>query len=305
MNAVYLASLRNVAGHGRLLDSEACSGTVQSGASASAQKAEAKAASAGQILLIDPKQLRRAWLTRSLTEWASDFACIAVASARELPSPAVDDRLPIRLVIISIGGADVTDAWVTDELALLRERFANLPIVVLADRDDASNVRAALQLGARGYLPTSVDPAVAGSALQLVLAGGAYAPPTALLSADHKDAAGCGEELLRPRQGSDARATLAAFTPRQREVLKLLGEGRPNKVIARQLGMCESTVKVHVRHIMRKLGARNRTQVALKLREITAADDSTSCEPRKACGIELVDQKNGVSNRMGRDSFMA
>jgi len=54
-------------------------------------------------------------------------------------------------------------------------------------------------------------------------------------------------------------------------VLELLGQGRPNKVIAQRLAMCESTVKVHVRQIMRKLGATNRTEVALKLRELAAA----------------------------------
>ncbi|MCS6780698.1 MAG: response regulator transcription factor, partial [Geminicoccaceae bacterium] len=70
--------------------------------------------------------------------------------------------------------------------------------------------------------------------------------------------------------GTGPCAALGWLTPRQREVLELLGQGRPNKVIAQRLAMCESTVKVHVRQIMRKLGARNRTEVALKLRELTA-----------------------------------
>ena len=54
-----------------------------------------------------------------------------------------------------------------------------------------------------------------------------------------------------------------AFTPRQSEVLERLGEGKPNKVIARDLNMTEATVKVHVRQIMRKFGVANRTQAAL------------------------------------------
>ena len=53
-----------------------------------------------------------------------------------------------------------------------------------------------------------------------------------------------------------------------REVLSGLGEGRPNKIIAYQLGICETTVKVHMRHIMRKLGATNRTHAALLAREM-------------------------------------
>jgi DNA-binding NarL/FixJ family response regulator len=53
-----------------------------------------------------------------------------------------------------------------------------------------------------------------------------------------------------------------SFTNRQSQVLACLREGKPNKLIAYELTMCESTVKVHVRHIMKKLGATNRTQVA-------------------------------------------
>jgi DNA-binding NarL/FixJ family response regulator len=54
-----------------------------------------------------------------------------------------------------------------------------------------------------------------------------------------------------------------SFSPRQLQVLELLKEGKQNKIIAYELGMCESTVKVHIRQIMRKLKARNRTQVVL------------------------------------------
>jgi DNA-binding NarL/FixJ family response regulator len=59
------------------------------------------------------------------------------------------------------------------------------------------------------------------------------------------------------------------LTDREKQVLGLLGVGTANKLIARQLGLTESTVKVHVRHIMRKLGATNRTQAALCLNSIT------------------------------------
>ena len=74
----------------------------------------------------------------------------------------------------------------------------------------------------------------------------------------------------RPR-GSALAISSPRLTPRQRQVLELLGQGRPNKVIAQRLALCESTVKVHVRQIMRKLGATNRAEVALKLRELAAA----------------------------------
>ncbi len=61
----------------------------------------------------------------------------------------------------------------------------------------------------------------------------------------------------------DGKGTPIEFSPRQLQVLELLQQGKQNKIIAYELGMCESTVKVHIRHIMRKLNARNRTQVVL------------------------------------------
>jgi DNA-binding NarL/FixJ family response regulator len=62
-------------------------------------------------------------------------------------------------------------------------------------------------------------------------------------------------------------ATSVAFSPRQLQVLGMLQKGKPNKVIAYELGMAEATVKVHIRHIMKKLNARNRTQVVLMTRD--------------------------------------
>ena len=61
----------------------------------------------------------------------------------------------------------------------------------------------------------------------------------------------------------DERGQPIEFSPRQIQVLERLQQGKQNKIIAYELGMCESTVKVHIRHIMRKLNARNRTQVVL------------------------------------------
>jgi DNA-binding NarL/FixJ family response regulator len=61
----------------------------------------------------------------------------------------------------------------------------------------------------------------------------------------------------------DERGQPIEFSPRQSQVLEGLRQGKQNKIIAYELGMCESTVKVHLRHIMRKLNARNRTQVVL------------------------------------------
>lgn len=218
-------------------------------------------------VLVDRQRLRRAWLKASLESWALGGRVAAVASAAEL-APRVDDPSQrIEIAILSVGSLTAADQPVAEDLRWLRSHLPEVPVVLLADREDAASMTAALRAGVRGYLPTSIEPDVARQALALVLAGGSYAPPGLLLAT---------ETAGEPRMSVSAAASttcswLDKLTPRQREVLTLLGQGRPNKVIAQRLCMCESTVKVHVRQIMRKLGAANRTEVALKLRELPGA----------------------------------
>lgn len=216
------------------------------------------------FVLIDRQRLRRSWVVASLGEWELGGRLTPLSSAAEIAPQLADGANRIDVVILSIGGATVADPAVAEDLRWLRTHLAQVPVVVLADREDPASMAMALRAGVRGYLPTSTEPDVARHALALVLAGGSYAPPVALL-AEEQEGATATPEPLRPCD------LLAKLTPRQRQVLELLGEGRPNKVIAQRLAMCESTVKVHVRQIMRKLGATNRTEVALKLRELAAA----------------------------------
>jgi len=127
---------------------------------------------------------------------------------------------------------------------------------VLSDRDEVDEVNRALAHGVRGYIPTSVEWEVAVAALRLISAGGTFVPADALRSTTAKlDDQPEGEQQRR----SDGRD----LTPRELSVIDLLREGRPNKLIARELEMQESTVKVHVRNILKKLNARNRTHAAL------------------------------------------
>jgi DNA-binding NarL/FixJ family response regulator len=138
-------------------------------------------------------------------------------------------------------------------LARIRQAFPDAPIVVVSDFGRYDLVAEAFRYGARGFIPTGTSLAIFEQALRTVLAGGEYVPVSVLenssLSAAEKSASHRG-----PR-----------FTPRQQEVLELLREGLPNKMIAYRLDMRESTVKVHLRQIMRKMNATNRTQVVASL----------------------------------------
>jgi DNA-binding NarL/FixJ family response regulator len=216
------------------------------------------------FVLIDRQRLRRSWVVASLEEWKLGGRLTPLSSAAEIAPQLADGANRIDVVILSVGGATITDPPVAEDLRWLRTHLPQVPVVVLADREDPASMATALRVGVRGYLPTSIEPEVARHALALVLAGGSYAPPVALLAEEEESQT----ETPRPPRPCDL---LAKLTPRQRQVLELLGQGRPNKVIAQRLAMWESTVMVHVRQIRRKLGAANRTEVALKLSELAAA----------------------------------
>ena len=131
-----------------------------------------------------------------------------------------------------------------------RERAPQVPLVVVSAEDDPAQVAPLLALGVAGFVPKSEPPAVIVSALRLVLAGGTYVPPRLAAAA-----------AAPPPGPADA-----GLTPRQWEVVKLLGRGLSNKAIANALGVTEGTVKVHLIAVFRALNVRNRTAAAIAAR---------------------------------------
>jgi DNA-binding NarL/FixJ family response regulator len=139
------------------------------------------------------------------------------------------------------------------DLAHLVTEFGPNPVVVLSDIDELAQILKALECGARGYIPSSIGFEVCVKAVNLVRAGGTFVPASSVLG---RTVANAGEEAARPATGM--------FTQRQEEVIQALRRGKANKIIAYELNLHESTVKVHVRNIMKKLKATNRTEVAYK-----------------------------------------
>lgn len=137
----------------------------------------------------------------------------------------------------------------TDGVAAVRRAAPALPIAVVSAIDDASLVRALFELGVAAFIPKTEPPEVIVAAVRIVLGGGQYFPPRLLL-----------DPIAAP---PSATAPAGILTERQRDVLRLLAQGLPNKVIARDLGLTEGTVKVHLLAIFRALGARNRTDAVL------------------------------------------
>ena len=134
----------------------------------------------------------------------------------------------------------------------LSEYGSGRPVIVLASTNDAGLARAAIGHGAKGFIPVTMGFEIAIEVIRFILAGGTYVPPDCLLALD-----GVG----RPAPTTVSRPNV--LSSRELSVVRAIQQGKSNKIIAYELNMCLSTVKVHVRNIMRKMNARNRTDVAM------------------------------------------
>ncbi|MGH8680822.1 MAG: response regulator [Burkholderiales bacterium] len=139
----------------------------------------------------------------------------------------------------------------------LRSAYPSIPVVVLSASDQREDVMRAIDLGAMGYIPKSASNVVMLQALRLVLSGGVYLPAVALAM---REASGAGAE------GGAGRTTPRelGLTARQAQVLALILQGKPNKMICRELGLAEGTVKIHVAAILRALNVSTRTQAVIE-----------------------------------------
>jgi DNA-binding NarL/FixJ family response regulator len=164
------------------------------------------------------------------------------------------DQAP-NLILISDNGGD-SSAKVFEILSQVAPR---VPIIVLAYNNDAEMAKTAISRGAKGYVPVTLRFDIAIEAVRFVLAGGTYVPIDYLLMSS------------LPRDQSEALPATGGVTARELAVVRAIQRGKSNKVIAYELGMCESTVKVHVRRVMKKLKAKNRTDVAIKLQTALGA----------------------------------
>src|SRR5580704_12818825 len=228
------------------------------------------------IALIDPKPLTRQSIRDVLTEMFPESAMVAVSTCEELLE--IDERQigKLNLVVVYIRNDGLTNTWVQSAIELLRVRLPGASTVVLADRNEVAEVNRALTHGVRGYIPTSVEWEVAVAALMLVSAGGTFVPADALRSTTAK--------LDDQPEGERQRRSDGDLTPRELSVIDLLREGRPNKLTARELEMQESTVKVHVRNILKKLNARNRTHAAFVANRLLGKDAQPVALPHVASG---------------------
>lgn len=198
-----------------------------------------------KTLLVDDHGLFREGLAMLITQ---GFAQLHLLQAGDIAEALrqLQAHPDTELLLLDLALPDSTG---TSGLVRLREHAPHVKIVVLSADDSPDTVLAAIDAGAAGFIPKTARSGVMQQALRTVLAGGVYLPPAVLLA---------------PRRAQTAEDdTLTGLTPRQTDVLRLLIEGKPNKLICRELALSESTVKTHLASIFRQLGANSRTQAVV------------------------------------------
>jgi DNA-binding NarL/FixJ family response regulator len=149
-------------------------------------------------------------------------------------------------------------------LQALHRRLPDVPVVILSAISNPDDIVRTIELGARGYVLKSASDDTFRHALSLVLSGEIYLPSEAFLDRQQRWIGSRGASGAEFAAGNP----LSSLTERQRDVLTLMMTGQSNKEIARNLGLLESTVKAHVKIILSKLDAANRTQAAMIATEL-------------------------------------
>ncbi len=204
------------------------------------------------ILLLDPHALSRGCIAALLQRLDDNISVFGYPSVED-----IDLLEKVDLVLWNLGSTRITDAVQRDALHLLRSKLPEVPLAICSKLDDAKHANDTIGLGVRGYIPATVSSEVIVAALRLIAGGGLYVGPLST-EANATETANATPTTIDPRNGLADRG----LTKREKDILSLLIQGKPNKLIAYELQISENTVKVHVRRIMKKMRFINRTEAA-------------------------------------------
>lgn len=201
-----------------------------------------------RIMLVDDHPMMRRGM-RQLIEMQEELQVVAEAGsgeeALELAAAHALDMILMDLNMKGMDGIQTVDA--------MRKCGVTACILMITVSDNDEDVIAALRAGADGYLLKDLEPEELGSALLRAKRGELLLSPqlTRVLA-----------NTLR-QEVTDRRALAGELTGREREILAMIAAGSSNKLIAKELGITEATVKVHVKHLLKKLNFRSRVEAAV------------------------------------------
>jgi DNA-binding NarL/FixJ family response regulator len=213
-----------------------------------------------KILVVDDHALIRTALRGVLGDLDRDVTVLEASDCRGA-FDLIEAQPDLDLVLLDLSLPGIHGLAALEEL---RTRHPALPVVVLSSANDRASVTQALDQGAMGYIPKLSSNEVLISALRLVLSGGIYIPPEILARLESPPAADRQAAAASERSGPPQRTPAdLGLSGRQAQVLRLLLEGKSNKLICRELDLAESTVKNHVTLILKALNVTSRTQAVI------------------------------------------
>ena len=206
-----------------------------------------------KLLLVDDHALLRDGLALMMAQEFRELQLLQAGTLAQAHA-ALQANPDVRLVLLDLG---LPDGDGIEALPGLREAAPGAMLVALSADEKRETVLAAIAAGAAGYIPKTAQSGAMMAALRFVLSGGVYLPAAVLerRASERRDSAVAGAVERSPEE--------LGLSPRQVDVLKLLVEGKSNKLIARDLAMSESTVKTHLEALFRRLGANSRTQAVV------------------------------------------
>jgi len=214
------------------------------------------------ILIADDHRLIVEGVKTKLAELGANTEFTVAMDVNELRHSIQHDPTPdLALIDLTMPGGEGHE-HVEETLRSL----PGVPLIVLSGSEDPALMRELLGLGIQGFIPKAYTSEVMLSAVRLVLSGGVYVPQ--MLLQESISAAGS------PANANESAASLEdrlrkLLTERQLDVLRLLSQGKPNKLIARDLGISEGTVKIHLAAIFRALSVRNRVEAVVASRRVS------------------------------------
>lgn len=219
-----------------------------------------------KVAVVDDHAIVRSGIGILLQNLLGDDALVLEAGSIAEAVVVFEENPDVALALLDLSLPDATGL---EGLHLLRKRFPDLPLVIISANEDCKLMLEAYRAGVLGFIPKTSNSKITLSALRLVIAGGQYLPVAAMSTLNtrpvddfeeiefRRDAAISEKEEREPARWE------RQLSARQMDVLRLMIQGKPNKEIARDLGLSVGTVKNHVAVVLRALDANNRSKAVM------------------------------------------
>jgi len=227
-----------------------------------------------KVLIADDHALIRQGMAHALKE---NLVAESIIEAEDKPSvlAQLQEHKDVDVVLLDLFMPGAKDF---DLLTLICNQYPNILVIVISAAEEPDYMRKSIDLGACGFIPKSSPMEIMLSAIQLVKSGGTYIPADMM----HAKSDSSEERFPQPavinigaiEENEIVVKAAESLTKRQSQVLALMAKGQANKEIARELGVSEHTVKIHVTAILRLFNASNRTEVVVKARNANVLSDT-------------------------------